>query len=214
MTGNGCNMNDNALSIVAISGIFPLAEFCLDKLMSITRRVIFRFDTRTCTPLYMEAMCNKYHPETTLYEDSWAPDKFREDLLRAIDTIPNKPKVVLCQDEDEVFDPCMEGDITTLINKGVDCGGMVSYGKPMPTEDGTLIFDGGSYPSAPHMLMFRWRPDLTYLPYQGYARVNNYTNIPYFIPKAKVWHYCCYTATLRATHNFKNNLVQNGKLMG
>jgi hypothetical protein len=68
---------------------------------------------------------------------------------------------------------------------------MFKYEKPMPTRDGHDPLPGQVYPSLPHMKLYKWEEDLSYIPYMGLDQITRYANgESQCMARTKIRHYC------------------------
>jgi hypothetical protein len=141
--------------------------------------------------------------KVTIYQSHlvWNRWNWREEMLRELDAM--KPDLVLCPDEDEIFDPMLAAELPEFMASDKSAM-MFRYHAPLPTCDGAILFDGKPYPGAPHMKAFKWRPGLTYRDYTGYARVTDYADPAcHWMAETEIWHYMGYTPELREQHEMK-----------
>ena len=100
-------------------------------------------------------------------------EKFREQLLRMLD--PVKPDLVFFPDEDESF-PEPEFLVKDLqgfykMNKSQLAFKRCNFWDSMETvRKDRWIYYG------PHVKIYKWQPNLTYLPYIGFNKVSSYGN--------------------------------------
>jgi hypothetical protein len=124
--------------------------------------------------------------------EEWNRYNWREELIRSVDD--KRPDIVLTPDQDEVFEPSLSGELVEFWSSQSQAI-MFEYSRPMPTDDGRIILNGNSYPKLPHMLGFKWKPRLTYVPYCGLCQPTQYANgqVPVWKARSRVSHYCMFT---------------------
>lgn len=178
---------------------FPFWEKCLVDLSTRVEALYLRFDTRTGDSEILKCLDRVCGPKLKDVKKSsavWTPSNWREDLLRMLDGV--KPQIVLFPDQDEHFDEYFSWELKEFV-RSKRGGMMMSYHSPMPTDDGSVVEDGEPYPPKPHMKVFKWKPNLSYENYRGFARVHQYEESEtwYMATRSKIWHYCYYTPSLR-----------------
>lgn len=117
-------------------------------------------------------------------------DVWREQLLRLLDDI--QPDIVIALDSDEVFES-VEKILAEIGQFWVsDCMAMMCRFNPCLSNNGRTL---PIYPSKPHMKIFKWIPNLSFVPYCGYAQVTQYANgkVPVWKCETKINHYCMWT---------------------
>jgi glycosyltransferase involved in cell wall biosynthesis len=191
----------NIAGQMAISGIsagrpFPLWKKCLANLRDRCDGLYLRFDALTGNPAVPEEIkriCGSKLKELLVSKTVWNQWNWREEMLRMLDHV--KPDIVLTPDQDEEFGPGLLDELYRFTN----CPSralMFIYTIPMPTCDGSLIWR--RYPGLPHMKAYKWRPGLTYVPYQSCAQVRQYATPKVQLrAETQILHYCYWSADLR-----------------
>lgn len=112
---------------------------------------------------------------------------WREEMLKPLHAI--RPKTVITTDSDERL-PFLFSQELGLFEKSDKKILMMSA--EMETIDGREV---PQYPSKPHCRAFKWTPQVTYIPYSGYAYPNPYGWEPnlMFNSELKYGHYAFYT---------------------
>lgn len=169
---------------------FILLEKCFEYFCSIVDELYVRFDNKNTSIEVKNHIQN--HPKVkkciegdyTINGEIW-----REELLRLLDSV--KPDIVIVLDIDEVFDGDIKSEID-LFWKSEKLAMMFSY-NGCPTQNGGRT---DIYPTAPHQMVFKWKPNLTYKNYKGSAMVTNYSSrldkIAWY-SSIKVDHFCMWT---------------------
>lgn len=174
---------------------FPLWEKCLTSLSSLVDELYLRFDTLRGDLKIKETITKMKNPKIKNILESnvfWNKFNWREEMLRMLDTV--KPDIVVSIDEDEEFEKGIKNEMIEFYNSD-KVAMMIDYQDPMPTDDGSLV---PKYPGKPHMKIYKWKPNLTYIPYRAFARVTNYSDSTrYWYSKSKLLHYCYYNKELR-----------------
>jgi len=136
--------------------------------------------------------------------DPWNRWNWREDFLEEIRMLDENPDIIVQLDEDEIFGTGIDQEIKEL-HESDAVAIMSPYRSPMPTADGTIILNGGTYPGDPHMKIYKYRKGLTFKNYTGWARVTNYADESSRLIRGTVpiYHYCCWTPEMRERKDFK-----------
>jgi hypothetical protein len=165
--------------------------------MSLSDRLYLRFDGLLGDREILKAaekVSGKRLGDIYISKSRWNAYIWREEMLRMLDGV--KPKIVLCPDEDEEFGHGIKKDMKNFVaSKKPQMA--FNYEFPMPSIEGGYRWRGKPLPCRPHVKVYRWRPGLTFLPYQGRGRLSNYSKKKYVVGKSKIRHYCFYTPELR-----------------
>lgn len=170
----------------------PCTEMCLEDVTKYVDGVYIRFDrVNGDKKLYDRCLSSPKVAGWFISEAPFTPYTWHEESIRMLDEV--KPDVVICLDDDEMFDRDPRPDIEKFMASDKDAM-MISY-TPLPSDDGRTIINGAAFPPCPHMKIYKWKPGLTYKPYQGYARVTDYAHdqSKHFYPEVKIKHYCMFT---------------------
>jgi hypothetical protein len=125
-------------------------------------------------------------------ETSWKVGKWHESLLRMVDDL--EPDIVLTQCHDETFETPFRKELRRFWKMPTKRAIMFEF--KMVTDDGRQL--PYVYPSLLHMRAFKWQPGLTYLPYQGRARIVQYVKKSFqYVSRTKINHWCMYTKKLQ-----------------
>jgi len=140
------------------------------------------------------------------HKQDWKIGHWHEPCIRALDEV--RPGIVITAGHDEVFQTeKFKAELRHMWEGGLPAL-MLNYG-PMPTDDGRKI--PYIYPAASHMKAFKWRPNMSYIPYNGRGQINPYADPRIQMTgKSKVIHYCMWTKEmqvekeqwLRSNYNF------------
>lgn len=164
--------------LCAISGKFPMWEFCVKENMKLVDRAIFRIDVRNLDRKETEKIV-KALPENAIYflsDTEPGAYYFRMDLITALHDQNWPVEYVLFPDEDEVMpDITYQGD------------GQLMFDYEMITEGHTAF----KYPALRHAKAFKYNSKLSYIPYYDCARIGlDGCKLPEIKVTAKVRHYC------------------------
>lgn len=191
MVFGGCAMIVGMMALCR----FPYYERCLCDLLGLVDKVYLRFDGVVGDKEILEKapeICGGKLGEIFVSSSEWNAFVWREELLRKLDSV--KPEIVLFPDEDESFGEGIEEDIRRFKKSGKQQLAF-NYQHPAPTVDGWS--HKKPYPSEPHIKCYKWKKDLTYIPYQKRASLSNYGKFSFKMAKSKILHYCFYTPELR-----------------
>jgi len=183
------------VAIVALAN-FPHWKMCMEKLKTQVDEIYVRVDTTQENKL-QELMESKLATGIMLANTEWNRYNWRNELLTMITNA--NADIVLTPDQDEIYEDAIMEDLVNFYNSDKEII-MCDFVTPMPTDDGRIIpeLNGKAYPSAPHCMGFKWKPDITYFPYCGLCQPTNYANNPNnrYYAKALVAHYCMWTKDL------------------
>jgi hypothetical protein len=172
---------------------FPLFNNTIKKLSENVDEIYLRFDDINGDKSIIDNIdeVSKSKIKGILYSKTrWDTFTWREEMLRMLDDV--KPDLVLSVDQDEIFEDTIKTEMMDFY-KSDKLGMMFNYVSPMPTDDGSIILGGKPYPLHPHMKAYKWKPDLTYLPYCGNAKIRKYSGSrDWYMAKTKILHYSMY----------------------
>lgn len=187
---------------------FPLWRKAFDSLVSLCDGVVVRFDAINGDPeILQELLRLQKQPESRILEvqlrrEGWSCPQWREDCLRMLDDY--KPDIVLCPDEDEVFDEGILEELKAF--HASDKKGMMFMYHPLESNDGREINKGMPYPPEAHMKAFKWEPLLCYYPYHGAAVLARYHDPKWhWQAKTKIRHYSAYTKAMEHGKKWRSN---------
>jgi len=172
---------------------FTLWEMCLKELSTHVDELHIRFDQQTGNPDILKTIQDPKFldgkiKQILISSTKWNRWNWREEQIRMLDTI--KPDIVLVLDQDETFSDEIDLEIKEFWKSSREAM-MFLYTNPLPTNDGRIV---KYYPSKPHMKVYKWKEQLTYNPYIGYAKVTNYRNPElHWVANTKINHFCYYT---------------------
>jgi hypothetical protein len=173
---------------------FPLWKMVLEKTRSQVDELYVRVDMTKENKLE-ELLDSKLATAVLKSDVAWDRWSWREEMIRMVDGVG--ADIVLTPDQDEVFDDSLPGELARFWASGKD---MIFFNFCNPTNDNRVIpeLNGKAYPSTPHCMGYRWRPDITYHPYAGLCMPTNFANIPdnRFMAHGLVKHYCMWTREL------------------
>ena len=180
-----------------IAGITPISNektwrMCVPILRKQVEHLIIRLDAKF--NIDVDEVIEICEPDLVYTSDLvWDAWNWREELLRKLDTV--KPDIVLFPDDDEYFDNNIVSELTEFrkSNKKVlTCREFL-----MKTIDDRQNVP--TYPTAPHMVGFKWSEGLTYAPYCGYGQLANYgwrEEYKWYI-KSKYYHLAFWTQEMQ-----------------
>ncbi len=172
---------------------FPLWEQSLQNLCKYSQEIYIRFDgikgNRSFLPKIVE-ICGEKLKNLLISNTPWDKWMWREEMLRMLDNIPQKPDIVLQLDQDEMFDDFLQSDIEVFKHIPQEFAMFIYHS--LPTEDNITLFEGNPYPLLPHCKMYKWKKGLTFKNYKGFCLPSIFYKQPYYIPKAHLYHYCFY----------------------
>jgi len=174
---------------------FPLWEDMLRDLMKYVDALYLRFDGLLGDREILnnlDHVCGDKLKDVYVSKKRWNGWIWREEMIRMLDVV--KPEMVMCPDEDEMFDKNIIKDIE-VFKQRKDKQMAFVYKYPMPTE-GRIVYGHKPLPSKAHVKLYKWKKGLTYFPYLGRARITNYGK-KYILGKAEMLHYCYYTEEMR-----------------
>lgn len=183
---------------------FPMFEQTVQQLKDICDGVFIRFDCRNGDPSILQAARDMLGDKLikTIICDGWPHPMWREECLRMMDEY--RPDVVLCPDEDEMFDKDFTEELKAFWHS--DKLGMMFNYHPLMTHDNRIVNNNVPYPPTPHMKAFKWREGLSYFPYHGDAVVAQYCNkATHWMAKSRIKHYSCWTKAMEASKHWKSN---------
>ncbi len=111
--------------------------------------------------------------------------KFREQLLRMLD--PVKPDLVFFPDEDESF-PEPEFLVKDLQRFYKSSKRQISFKRCNFWDSMDMVRKDKWIKYFPHVKIFKWQPNLTYIPYKGFNRITSYGKKS-MIAKSVIKHY-------------------------
>lgn len=185
---------------------FPLWRTSLLNMLRVCDEVYVWFDgkhgdTEILAGVTADARCFDKIKGVLVSDLEWGTaDKlgpFHDEALRMLDGV--KPDIVALWSQDETYGDVdlYKQDLVDLFHSDKDAL-MVHCDYPMPVDHGEPPFRGRPYPPCPHMRAYKWKPGLTYIPYQGYCRVTNYADPKHhMMAKAKYTHWCMFTKEMR-----------------
>ena len=182
------------VGMVALAN-FPLWKMCMEKLREQVDEIYVRVDVGKEHKLE-ELLDSKLATKIMVSNVEWNRYNWRNELLEMI--VNAKADIVLTPDQDEIFEDVIKEDLVKFYNSNKEII-MCDFFAPMPTDDGRIIpeLNGKAYPSVPHCMGFKWKPEVTYFPYAGLCQPTNYANKENrFEAKALVKHYCMWTKEL------------------
>jgi len=163
---------------------------CFSELSTLVDDMYIRIDSSKTPPEVIDELQNKTECSThiEIVDHNFNAVVWREGLLRMLD--PVKPDIVIALDSDEIFDTGIIQEIQDFYQS--DKRAMMCSFNPCIGNDGRKL---PIYPSKPHMKIFKWEPDLSFVPYMGFAQVTQYANKRELVWKAKtkINHYCMWT---------------------
>jgi len=177
------------VAIVALQN-FPLWKMCMEKLREQVDEIYVRVDMTG--PNKLEELLDSGLADKIIKSQTpWNRWNFRNELLEMI----TGADIVLSPDQDEVFEDTLRAELTEFYKSDKQtfvCGFIT------PTCDGRQIpeLNGKPYPSMPHCMGFKWRPGVTYYPYEGLCFPTGFQRLPRYEAKTKVIHYCMWTREL------------------
>lgn len=187
---------------------FPFWRRSFDALYNICDHVVVRFDGINGDPeILQELLRLQKEPNSRIVHvhvvtSPWSCPQWREDCLRLLDDV--KPDIVLCPDEDEVFDDGLVAELAEFWKS--DKKGMMFKYHALAAIDGREINRGVPYPPDPHMKAFKWEPLLCYSPYHGDGKLARYHRPElHWQAQTKIQHYTAYTRGLEAGKHWRSN---------
>jgi hypothetical protein len=196
---------------------FPMWEQAVLAMLTICDEMYFRWDGKSGDPEIpnkLEEICGEKFKRCMIV-DYWSVPQWRQDMLTLVSESAVDGDIILCPDEDEIFDDGLEHEIMEFIAS--DKQGMMFEYAPLVSDDGRVVKDGKPYPMAPHMKAFKWKQGLSYFPYHGNAVLTQYRDEEcQWKAKTKIKHYCCYTKAMEAKKKFRdgNKAVKAVTLIG
>jgi len=186
---------------------FPLWKKCARPLLSYCDYFYVRYDMKSGDPQVLKDMESFFGDKLKavgLAQDGWRPPQWREEGLQLIHDAKEKPDIVLCPDEDEVFDRSIADELIHFWNS--DKKGMMFDYHPLETNDGREVNGGMPYPPDPHMKAFKYSPECSYFPYHGDAKIATYANQKdWFLSKSKIHHFPCFTKLMERSKHFRSD---------
>jgi hypothetical protein len=183
---------------------FPYWQEAVKDLLKYCDKVYFRFDGYNGDPEIpnqIEELCGD-KLGVFFTTQGWQVPTWREDCLKLV--AKDKPCVVLCPDQDEMFGKGFAKELGEFIAS--DKKAMMFKYDPLETSDGRVANDGIPYPLAPHMKVFKWEEGVSYFPYHGNATIARYVNSDcHWIAQARIKHLCCYTPAMEQMKHFRDN---------
>jgi hypothetical protein len=191
---------DGIVAVVMVTDS-PVAIRCLQELHKICEGIYLLYDMKNSSTELLRELRNKakgiFHGKLRKiveHRGGWKMGWWHEPCIRVLDDV--RPGIVITPGHDEVFEvEKFKAEIRQMWEGGLPSL-MLNYG-PMPTDDGRKI--GYVYPAASHMKAYKWRPGLSYIPYNGRGQVNPYADPRVQMTgKSKVIHYCMWTKEMQA----------------
>jgi hypothetical protein len=186
---------------------FPLIDRTMAALVQLVDDIYIRFDVNNGDPELLQ----RIHQLTkgklrglAMSHSRFVPPGWREECLEMIHNSDVKPDIVLCPDEDEVFDDNMKDELEWFWRSDKD-GMMFDY-HPLETNDGRVVNGGMPYPPDPHMKAFKYKEGISYFPYQGDAKIAQYSRPKsWFKAKTKIRHYPAFTKAMQAAKHWRSD---------
>ncbi len=119
-----------------------------------------------------------------VYEESVKFNKWnwRESLIRRLDVF--RPDIVIAMDDDECFGEGIVGDLNNFQHS---CAQRLDFKFEMATMYNKKV---PLYPFRPHTKVFKWQPDINYIPYKHFARPNIPRDDSAILADSLIKHYC------------------------
>lgn len=175
---------------------FPMWKQSVECLCKHCDYIVARFDSVVGNRQIAEEFSSVCTLPSELFESrrKWNNWRWREELLRKLDSI--RPEMYMVLDDDEVIEGPVKEDIECL-RKNKHKQMWFNFRHPMPTEDG---WDerGKAYPSKAQVKLYKWAKGQTFKGYQGRCRLSNYSKIAVVTGKSEILHYCFYNKDIRA----------------
>ena len=159
-------MESGRVSLMAIHS-FPLWERCAGSLLGLVDGFVIRLNTEDEGSPDIDEIKEFFGNKLIeIIEGGNPKDGFgwREEMLRPLHAI--RPNIVITTDSDEVMPFLFRKVLESFENSDKK---MLMMSAEMDTIDGREV---PQYPSKPHCRAFKWQPDVSYLPYSGYAYPN------------------------------------------
>lgn len=179
-----------------IAGVMAIANSpvwlkCLIALYPLCDVICLRFDLNMWRGEHWRVMKLPKVREVYFTKKKWNRWNWREDCLEMSNRL--KPDIVLTPDQDEIFLDGVEKEFQAFWKSNRKAM-MFSYHSPMPSENRHDPLNGKVYPSLRHMKAFKWKPGLTYFPYQGRGQISQYAHDGklHWQAKTQILHYCMY----------------------
>jgi len=189
---------------------FPYWRRTIDALESVADDIVVRYDDNAGDPEILRELNkmadSKQHKirHIQIVKESWRCPQWREDCLALICKLDVKPDIILCPDEDEIFESTLKDELAQFWlseKKGM----MFSYA-PLVSDNGRVINEGMPYPPDPHMKAFKYEDGISYWPYHGNAIIAKYQNpVCHWKATTKIRHYCCFTQAMEQTKHFRSD---------
>jgi hypothetical protein len=177
---------------------FDRLDITLSNLYNQCDEIYIRFDKNIGSDLDFDKIkkyCGDKLKNVLFSNTVWNKSNWREEMIRMLDDV--KPDIVISLDQDEAFEVNIKDELNLFYKSKSDVG-MFAYYMPMPTEENLTILKGKSYPLHRHCKVFKWKENITFKPYVGYAIPTNYYNKnSYYNFKTKILHYCFYSKKYR-----------------
>ena len=189
-------------AVVALKS-FPYHDMTIKQMRDIADKVFIRWDGRSGDPGVLQntmALLGDRLGGITIV-NGWGFPLWREECLRMMDDF--KPDIVLCPDEDEVFDDTLREELDAFWYS--DRKGMMFMYHPLVSCDDRKINGDMPYPPDPHMKAFKWEKGLSYFPYHGNAVVARYcSKSAHWQARTKIRHYSCFTKEMEYRKHWKS----------
>lgn len=190
-------MRPRIIATVAVSR-FPLWRKCLAELPNLCTGICIRFDEKNGDRdiwKFLKGSGQHFFKGKLLklekFDRPWVLGRWHEDLLRMADNL--HPDIILAPCQDETFHIRFPRELNKFWLSGKSA---MMFDFQMRTDDGRDL--GYTYPPYPHMRVYRWKPKLTYLPYQGLARVVQYVDKScHWKARSRINHWCMYTKAMQ-----------------
>lgn len=149
---------------------------CLDSLaLYCTEGVMV--NANECIPMLRKEVTRHSAVRDMIYTQNggrWNQGRQRDRTLRMVDEM--KPDICLFLDSDEVFYQGFGDDLDRFV---ADPKARSFWFNLLYLWDSPFQYRrDGLWKTIHHVRAFKWRPDLTFLPYPGYSAPRNYINLP------------------------------------
>ena len=182
---------------------FPFWRLSVDALVGLCDVIVVRFDMKNGDPEILRQIADacKGKMAKCFIAEGWHCPTWREECLRLLDEI--QPDIVLCPDEDEVFDENLPDELLRFWAS--DKMAIMFEYHPLEASDGRVIRNGLVYPETPHVKAFKWQPNLCYFPYHGRGMPSAYSRPElHWNAVTKIRHYCAFTLAMEAVKNWRS----------
>jgi len=188
-------------------GSFPYWRYTLTELAKIADDIYLNYDKNAGDPemlRFVHEVLGDKLAGVRITESPWQCPNWREECLRMLGEVPDqeRPDIIVCPDQDEVFGDGIKDDLQRLWLS--DKNSMQFHYDPLPASDGRVINEGLPYPPDPHVKAFKYREDLSYLPYHGDGKIAQYHN-SIIDATSKIKHYTAYTPAMEAVKPWRSH---------